>query len=150
MKAQMTIEFIIAAVVFFSIVLYVVVYLNSGLSEYREDFSVNDLQSRVIQISDFLVHDRVVGVSGGYPVLSTARIDSLNRSCNDDYPELLSMLDLKHRRIRVEINNTETGEVLMDCLEGFVMPKKATKVSMMRFGVLDASGETAVMSLWVW
>lgn len=144
----MTIEYVIAAVVFFSIVLYVVGFLNSNISEYREDFRVNDLQSRAVQISDLLVHNRGVGISGGYPFISNSSLYSLNETCKNSYPGLLEQFDLIHKRIRIQINESETGNIMVDC--GPAMPEKATKATMTRFGILDVTNEIITISLWVW
>lgn len=146
----MTIEFIIAAVIFFSILLYVIIHMNSGLSEYREDFYVNEIQSKAVQISDLLVHNEGIGISGGYPVISGSRISSLDAVCRNDYSYagLLETLDLKHRRIKIQVNESGTGIVLLDC--GPDMPEKATNAGMTRFGLLDTTNEAVIISLWIW
>lgn len=150
MKAQMTIEFVVAAVLFFSLILYIMLYLNSSISEYREEFYVDELQSRAIQISDMLLHDNVVGVSGGYPVISLSRINSLQQRCDNYYPNLLSDLDLRHHRIKIQINESDTGNAILDCPSVISIPEMATKVSVMRFGVLDTTNEAAIVNLWIW
>ena len=150
MKAQMTIEFIVAAVIFFSLILYIMVFLNTSLSEYREEFYVNDLQSRAIQISDILVHDRMVGVSGGYPVINTTRLDELQLVCDNQYPNLLRSLDLMHHRIKIQVNESGGGDIILDCPAVINIPEMATKVGMMRFGVLNTTNETVRLDLWIW
>jgi hypothetical protein len=150
MKAQMAIEFVVAAVIFFSLILYVLTFMNSSISEYRDEFYVNDLQSRVIQISELLVHDSVVGISGGYPVVSSSRINSLQQRCDDSYPNLLVDLDLRHHRIKIQVNESDTGNAILDCPGVISRPETATKVSIMRFGVLDTTNEAVILNLWVW
>lgn len=146
----MTIEFVIAAVIFFSLLLYVVLHLNSGFSEYREDFSTSDIWSRAVQVSDLLVHNRDLGISGGYPVISNSSLHSLNETCKDRYSyiKFLDDLDLKHRRVKIQVNESLTGNSLLDC--GPEIPEKATNAGITRFGLLDTTNEPVIISLWVW
>lgn len=146
----MTFEFVIAAVIFFSLVLYTMIYLNSALSEYRGEFYVNDLQSRAIQISDLLLHNREIGISAGYPYINSSRVNSLSMICNNNYPDFLMDFDLRNHRIKIEINESDTGNIILDCPSIISIPPKVTKVNMMRFGVLDTTNKTAILNLWIW
>ena len=146
----MTFEFIVAAIVFFSLILYIMVFLNSTLSEYREEFYVNDLQSRVMKISDLLLHNKDVGISGGYPVINTALVDSLQQTCDNNYPSLLRALDITDHRIRIQINKSRSGDIILDCPSVISIPGSATKVGVTRFGVLNTTNEMVIINLLMW
>ncbi len=150
MKAQMTIEFVISAVVFFSIVLYVLIFLNSSISEYREESYANGLQSMAMQISDLLVHNRAVGLSGGYPVINTTLIDKLQERCDNSYHELLGDLEIEHHRIRIRISESDTGGIILDCPSGISITELATKAGVTRLGVLNGTNQGVTVDLLIW
>jgi hypothetical protein len=167
MKGQMVFEFVIAAVVFFGIVLYVINYLNTEMVTYSSDYFTNELESKAVQISELLVHNPgeweslpvgnawVLGLAAEeWPVLDDEKISNLGLLCKEDYDGVLELLDMEvstpygRRLMKAMINITEVGteSVIMEC--GYE-PVDVTFVSINRFAVTE-NGKTVKMAVAVW
>jgi hypothetical protein len=131
-KGQMVFEFMIAAVLFFSIVIYVISYLNTNVDAYATEYYLNDLENKAVQISELLVHNRgywesdipyMIGAEKEWPVLNRTRIADINRTCNEDYVNFLRRLDLEEinfygtrlYKVRIVIDDLDGETNLMDC-----------------------------------
>ena len=122
----------VAMVVFFGIVLYVLNSLNASVSGYSTDFLSETMESKANQIGELIVLNKgnwsasgglvLAGVAEDWPVLNRTKIFWLNVSCNNDYPGFLSNLGLSSRNgLKVVINETKpdgTVSSLADCPAG--------------------------------
>lgn len=169
-KGQMVFEFIIAAVLFFTIILYVINYLNVNVSAFSSGFYVDDLESKAVQISELLVHNKgkwtgvtpvVVGLAEEWPVLNSTKIQWLNNSCSDaaGYIDLLGKFDLVEKPyliekprydMKIHIKN-ETGALLLDCASPYRrdLPQNISVANMERFAVSEY-GSVLIIDVWVW
>ena len=118
MKGQSVLEFIIAAVFFFAIILYALSYLNNTVWAFDKDHYSNFLDSRSTQISEILLTSKGVwdsdvpkalGLAVEWPVLNSTKISWLNKSCHSDYQNLMRKLDIDPNRHSVDINIVEEG-----------------------------------------
>ena len=152
MKGQMVFEFIIATVLFFSIVFYVLNFLNTQTEIYSADYLTNELQSKGFQISEMLVHNQgiwyddgsasVIGLSNKWPILNSTKINMLEDYCLNHYDELLEKLDMematpygtRFMKIVIEINETGTENEIMKC--GYE-PQNITVVRVERYGITE-------------
>lgn len=132
MKGQMIFEFVIAAVLFFGIIVYAINILNVESSIYSSDYIIAELENKAMQVSELLMHDPgiwygdvisapgdvradVIGLSNGWPVLNSTKIKLLRQYCLNDYNDLLDHLDTKmttpfgdrNMKVVIEINETE-------------------------------------------
>jgi len=97
-KGQMVFQFIIAAVIFFAIVLYTLNFLNSNVNSYWNDMFVNELENKAVSVSEVLVKSR--GVWDGNTPKSIGLVD-------DDYMWPVLKLD----KIKNFINFCFSGSV---------------------------------------
>ena len=166
MKGQMIFEFIIAAVVFFGIIFYVITYLNMQTSIYSGDYYENELENKAVQISELLVHNpgtwlalpngpvHVIGLADEWPVLNDDKMRNLGLLCNENYDYFLDLLDTElstpygNRLMKVMINitNIDTGQQLMGC--GYE-PENTTVVKVNRYGITK-TGNIVKIVVGVW
>jgi hypothetical protein len=84
-KGQMIFEFIIAAVVLFSIIVYTLTYVNGEVSLFSGNFRSDRMESKVIRLSESLLnpysHHNIVDK---WPILDHDKILLFNNTCNND------------------------------------------------------------------
>lgn len=161
MKGQMVFEFIIAAVLFFAVILYVVNYLNTAVYGFSADFYTDSLHTTALQISELLLKNQgilesgvpvVVGLASdsGWPVLSSAKIGYLKDYCESSYTELVHQkLGLEaNKNMAINITQPHSASPIMDC-KGAVIPEGVTIAHIKRF-VLSESNEVLTIDVWVW
>lgn len=164
MKGQAIFEFIVAAVLFFGIIFYVINYLNFQMSAFSNDYFNNELENKAVQISELLVHNPgvwhvdgtpdVVGLSDRWPVLNNSKVNMLDEYCGVSYTQLMEKLDMEttfpySRRLMkamIEINETGTNRNLLRC---GTEPENITVIKVSRYCVTE-SGSVARMYVAVW
>jgi hypothetical protein len=147
MKGQMVFEFIVAAVIFIGVVLYVVLLLNSTISSYTGDYSKNALNEKALRISEILVHSQGVwepvagssptmyrpiqaGIASDWPVLNDTEIRYLASYCTVDYGKsgLVDLFGIGGETLAegvgIKISNSTNGSIL-DCSTGTVVLEHA-------------------------
>lgn len=168
-KGQMIFEFVVAAVLFFGIVLYIMSYLSASMATFTEDFYVNSLHSKAMVASELMVRSQgnwsgstpvSVGLAGTYPVLDSAKMSGLQSYCSaqSGYLDVLDRLNLmetpfslagsgRHFNMYVEINETG-GSPRMVCGRP---PGGATFAGVTRVALSDDSpGKALLLRLMVW
>ena len=159
MRGQFVFEFLIAGLIFFTIVVYTISYLNVNVSDFKSKFYHNRLQSKAIQISEVLM--------GGGSYLSIADSSEFNLTkiqefnityCNlseiSTYQNLVNDLHLKEKtvygvfsdNIKIYLYLLSPIEILLDC--GPMIPRNITKAEVGRVGVFN--GEMAKLEVVVW
>jgi hypothetical protein len=132
MKAQLIFEFMIAVVIFFGIVLYVMNYLNGTMAGYSGEFFSESMKSKSGQIGEMLVMNQgnwtpsgglvVAGLADGWPVLNRTKINWMNAYCNNNYQAFTDNLEISPRnRLKIVVNETRpdgTVSSLADCPSG--------------------------------
>jgi len=109
-KGQAVFEFIVVAILFFSIVFYVIIFLDNSVSNYSAGSQFNSLEAKAMEISEYLVH---VNLTKKWPVISYESVNQLDEACNDDYIGLLGRFDAGNKRVKLQVN--DGAEVLLDC-----------------------------------
>jgi hypothetical protein len=162
MKGQMIFEFIIAAVLFFAIVFYIINVLGVNVSSFSSSSQLDVFQSKALQISEMLVSSKgvwngvepaVVGLVKDAPVLDSEKIQNFNITCRMNYAGLKEKLGLKeylyedvekeyNAKIRIYKNQTE----IVDC-GPYEPPKERGGVK--RFALSD-DGEIITVRVEVW
>lgn len=162
MKAQMIFEFIIAIVIFFTIVFYIINVLNVNIESFSSRSRHDVLQTKALEISELLVSNKgiwngsipiVLGLVKNRSVLDSKKIIDFNTTCNMDYNKLKGMLGLKERvyedlekgyEIRVTIYKNQSK--IVEC--GPFKPPK-DKAYIKRFA-LSENGDllTIVVEIW--
>ena len=125
-KGQMIFEFMVAAVLFFGIIIYVLSMLSASMASYGTDAYSNALHSRAFAVSELLVASEgnwsgsvpiSIGLALDYPVLSTTKMNDFDTYCQNNYLAVLNKLNLletpyflrgsgKTYNIFIEINET--------------------------------------------
>lgn len=162
-KGQMIIEFVIAAIFFFAIIVYVITYLGSNMTTFSSDFYKNELESRVVQISELLIHNEglwntsspiIIGLAKKWPVLDYDKIERLDGYCNgpiDNYKYLLRNLDLSSPipgyNVKILVKNE--SDTILDCRSGMIIPRTEIAARVER-AVLGENDETLSLTVWVW
>jgi len=117
MKGQAVFEFVVAAVLFFGIIFYVINFLSTSFYAHELQSHANNMESNSLEIAEFLVH---IKLAKEWPVLSYDSIDDFNGTCNNDYVGVLEKFDLGENKLKIKIN--EGGRVLLDCLDDMTVP----------------------------
>ncbi len=155
-KGQLVFEFLIAAVFFFYIVLYVLNYLNTAAVVFANDFYVNSLEFKALHTSELMLHNKgvwdggspyVLGLAEEWPVLNSTSIQYLDAYCGSSYVSLVGMLGINQslgHGIRIEANDT-SGSIL-DCGQ---LPEGLVNVRIDRLA-LSETGDVIRFSVLVW
>jgi hypothetical protein len=135
-KGQMVFEFAVAALLFFSIMFFIITYLNQNVRSFSSDAYLEILQSKAFQISDMLLRNpgiwvnqepRVIGLEKDWPVLDGEKIIWFSNYCDSSggYDSLKGLLGLKeimydfdtgeNRNFNVTITDIESSAVLANC-----------------------------------
>jgi len=155
MKGQMVFEFVIAALILFTIVVYVINFLASAMGAYHSRFSGSFLESKAIQISEVLMNDPVEGLSYEWPQLDAEKMADFDAGCQDvdSYIALIGDFGLVenepfeiYHHMSIMVNSTD-GTSYVDC--GRTPPEMMTRSVVTRFGVLP-SGGLATIQVMVW
>ena len=162
-KGQMIFEFLVASVIFFAVIFYLINYLGVAVNTFSGNFYSDNLQNKALQISEFLVRFNLS--EGGWPVLSSARMNSFRNdygcSAPDPckaagYGDLLLALDLDEKsgmieglnyNVNITINDTSTGNFVLDC--GCSVPENVGTGEVRRFA-LDESGDILILDVRIW
>jgi hypothetical protein len=154
MKGQMVFEFIIAAMILFAIVIYIINYISYAAGIYHSDFISSYLESRALQVSEVLMSDPEKGLVTEWPLLSQGRMSSFNVTCNQKYLELLDNFGLREQlpysktyHLSVLVVSS-SGKKYVDC--GRTPPEKVTSAMVTRFGMLPSRRELAMVEVAVW
>jgi hypothetical protein len=118
-SGQAVFEFIIAAVLFFAVIFYIINYLDTSVTNYSAGSQFNLLEAKTAEISEYLVY---VNLTEEWPLLSYTNIADLDWACNDDYSGLLKRFDLGERKFKLQVN--EGPKLLLDCERTRVVPDK--------------------------
>ncbi len=133
-KGQMIFEFMVAAVLFFGIVLYIMSYLSASMASFSDDFHVNTLHSKAFAASELLVHTKgawsgsvpvSMGLMKEYPMLDGTKMGYMGSYCQGNYRDVQEALGLvdtplfmsgaeRRYNVRIEINETD-GTPRMQC-----------------------------------
>lgn len=161
MKGQLVFEFIVAAVLFIGIVIFVLNTLNSNVAQFTGSYFSQSLEHKALIASEALVKTRsgIVGLAESWPVLNSSKIQALQAFCNDplNYTDFLMKLNLEEKPgfgtydARLIINNTKTGATLLDCkppLSPF-LPSSVSSTHLKRFAILNNSDPVEVI-IWIW
>jgi hypothetical protein len=117
-KGQAVFEFIVAAILFFAIIFYIITFLDSSISNYSAGSQANSLEAKAMEVSEYLVH---VNLTGGWPVISYDSINRLDDACNDDYTGMLDRFDAGNKRVKLQIN--DGANMLLDCERARMVPE---------------------------
>jgi len=114
MKGQAVFEFVVAAMLFFVIIFYMLSFLSTTVSSYRSGFGINRLEAKAIDVSDALVR---INLTEKYPVLSYGRIGYLDGYCahGDNYVRLLSRFGIYWTGGGMRISVKEGRKTILDC-----------------------------------
>ncbi len=155
MKGQMVFEFVIAALILFTIIIYVLNFLSSMMGVYHARFVGSSLESKAIQVSEVLMNDPVEGLSQEWPRLDGEKMSDFDAECQDadGYMALIKQFGLvenepfeMYHHMNIMVNATD-GTGYVNC--GRTPPARMTRSVVTRFGILP-SGGLATVQVMVW
>jgi hypothetical protein len=151
----MVFEFIVAAVIFLAIIMYVINSLNLTVYLYGNEYQTNTLESRAIGMSETLVKNPGVwdnrtpvspGLAVEWPVLNLTRIGWLDSYCRNNYTGLAKTIgvgpDLHGFRIEV----TEDEALIMECGQ---LARGRVNAVVERIAISE-SGSLLRVTVWTW
>jgi hypothetical protein len=140
MKGQLIFEFVIAAFILFSIILFTINNLSISMYTYHTTFNSNFMESKAMQISEVLMNDPVNGIVSEWPLLSTQKMADFNDTCFYDYIGVLTNFSVIENypytnlhHMHIIVNGTD-GEIYVDC--GRVSLENRTSSMVTRFGFI--------------
>ncbi|MBN2101841.1 MAG: hypothetical protein JW716_03145 [Candidatus Aenigmarchaeota archaeon] len=94
-KGQTVFEFILAAIVLFSIIIYTLTYVGGEVSLFSNSFDSDKMESKIVQVSEALLNPySKYSISDEWPVFNRNKMIIFNNTCNGNYPTLLNDLQL--------------------------------------------------------
>jgi hypothetical protein len=152
LKGQLVFEFVIAAVIMFSIIVYSISFLNNRMDAYHTGFVSNSMESKAVKVTSMLLNQGC-GIVGEWPMLDSGRCALLESECENDYDSVLARFGLERRvsydrpvHLQISIEGLG-GASYMTC--GNSPPERVSKVAVTRF-VLLPSREIARLRVTVW
>jgi len=135
MKGQLVFEFLIAVMVFFGVLVYVINYLSTSFYTTRQEFASNSLESKAFSIGELLVLNKgnwsngvpaVAGLAEDWPVLNSSKIQWLQTYCVGNYGGLTRNLGIEERNsLRIVVNESGNPAGLVDCGPKIAWPARA-------------------------
>ncbi len=159
-KGQLIVEFLIAAVLFFIILLAVLASVNTQAARFSATAADAALQAAAFRVSDQLLRSQGVwnfsapavssiGLAKGPGTLEQRKLDTLQGICNTDYATVLRLLDLGERPYasqRIHILVTNSSSTILDCGPAVTAEKPALAERI----ALQENGAAAKLLVWVW
>jgi len=174
-KGQLVFEFLVAVLIFFGILFYVLNYLGSSVSSYREAYASESMGGLSYKIGELLAMNKgnwtgasprmvpgVLGLAEDWPVLNYSKIQSLQWYCNnrpeyyDDLKRKLSLGEERNFGIVINEINRSGGIVnMVNCPQDEItcscrIPKAIRRSEVKMYGVLDTNGNVIVIYSHVW
>lgn len=156
MKGQMVFEFIIAGLIFFTIIIYSINYLNFNVSDFRSKFYQSRLQSKAFQVSEILMSEKTeISLMSGNS-FNHSKIGTFNTTyCGDaNYKKLAAAFYMYETAsfgilpndLRIELSVPASGLVLLEC--GPRMPRNVTKAEIGRIGLYGGNVTRLGVTVW--
>jgi hypothetical protein len=154
-------EFIVAVLVFFSIIFFILNYLGAAVQSYDTGFFQEDMESKASQISELMVMNKgvwieaepvVLGLSRDWPVLNSTKIQWLSVYCSypANYTKLMNSLGVHPRSmVKIQVNGTRADGSPYELATCNIREPVGSKVESKRFA-LNESGGTVVVSVKIW
>jgi hypothetical protein len=130
MKGQMIFEFVVAAMIFFGVLFYIISLLNDNVRTFSTDSFEDSMHTKVLQISEHVLHSKGnwdgvepdIGLAKHWPVLSYEKIEKFSSYCDENYHSLVEMLGLVETyyaigtlRHNIKIEIDDNGNVILNC-----------------------------------
>ena len=157
MKGQMVFEFVVAAVLFIGIVVFVMNILNANVAAFTNDYYKASMDAKAVAASESLL--RGPDGLGKWPVIETGKAASFEAWCNTaaNYTAELTRFGLTDKPyngtydVRIIIKEIDSGTVRMDCRPqvGPIMPGEVSGANVRRLGIMD-TGEIVEINFWIW
>ena len=161
-KGQTVFEFILAAIVLFSIIIYTLTYVGSEVSLFTNNFNSDRMESKIIQISESLLNPYSKNnIVDKWPVFDHNKMMIFDNNCTGNYAALLNELELYetdplgtqhniHMRVRGEILS-QPPLTIIDCGRLPIDLVNRPKVfEIKRVGIDSSNGNPVELKIWLW
>ena len=161
-KGQTVFEFILAALVLFSIIIYALSYTGDEVSFFTNNFDSDKMESKVIQLSESLLNPfSDYSIAEEWPVFNRSKMNAFNNICNNNYPTLLNDSELYetdplggqhniHLMVRADVLTQPVTNVI-DCgrrPDDLVERPKVFEIK--RIGIDSQTGKPVELKIWIW
>ncbi len=161
-KGQTVFEFILAALVLFSIIIYTLTFVGSEVSIFTNNFDSDKTESKVIQVSEALLNPySKYNIVDEWPIFNRNKMIMFENNCTGNYPAVLTDLQLYetdplgfphniHTKIRADVL-TSPPVTVIDCgsLPGdFVNRTRVFEIK--RVGIDSVTSSPVELKIWIW
>ncbi len=167
MKGQFIFEFIVAALMFFMIILFAINYLNINVSDFEGRFYKDEIQSKALWVSEVLTNPSSnITLVDEWPYFNSTKISDFNDTycVSNGNPDKVKFDTLKRRlniernddlgkrllsmRIIIVTNATDFSDPKIDC--GQKENEFWWESEVQRIGMMDGpGGEIVVMKIFI-
>ena len=161
----MVFEFLVAAIVFFSIMFYIINFVSASFTDSSSTAYTDSLNSKAMQISELLMHTEgtwtptltSLGLEHEWPLIANNKINSLNQECTANPTLVKQLLGLTEARYDREYNynitmKTVSGASLLNC--GSKRTQMASghskRIGVLYFPSTGTTGDEVVLDVFVW
>jgi len=146
MKGQLIFQFIIAAIIFFAIIIYTINFLNIKAGYYADTMFTNDLEMKLLTISEVLTKNTL---SENWPVLDANKINDFISDCNQHKDDVYRRLGIENYNFKISITSSKITNFNYECGDN---PSGVNVAHIKRYAVVDWNGEIkpVSMEMWLW
>ncbi len=152
-KGQVVFEFIIAALIVFSIIFYSINFISGDFGLRHNRFMSDRLESNALRVSDMLLSNHQNGIIGTWPRLDAVKMAAFDAECDANYIDMLPKLGLKEgapyvNYIQMNIQVADSSSYVT-C--GRTPPDEIGKATVTRYAVSPSPSNeisTIVVTLW--
>lgn len=167
MKGQLSIDFIVALIVFISFSFYLAFQTFSIVPTYLQEAKLQQIRSEAFQISMLLVNDmglpqnwesrkldeiERVGLSGSLArtnIVSLQKLDALQKICSsDERDELFKKLFATNLTISILVFDRIDGDILLDCIPASPSPPVIVATASRIVSFTDGTYGELVLQVW--
>ena len=151
MKGLFVHQFVIAGVLFFTMLLFILNQMDSDTRSFQSNLYLDRLNLKLLQISEIIMSSTDNGLLDHYPVFDEKKVENFFDSCSKSPEFLSSIFDLQERTYYGVRNHhlriiLRTGYGEFSC--GKYVPKYVTKAEIRRFGIYK--GKDANLTIVIW
>lgn len=158
-KGQLNIQYLIAFVLFVTVVIYLVFQISNTIPEYKTKSRKNNLKTEAFRLSEILIKTeghpknwspsnvRRLGLIVEPYYFNETKVNYLKDMCKNDYQKLRNLMNIgKKDNPSEDFRIIFSNGIMFSC--GKRTPKGISSVLVERYGYLN--GKTATLKLRIW
>jgi len=161
-KGQTVFEFILAAIVLFSIIIYTLTFVGGEVSLFSDNFDSDRMESKIIQVSESIINPHSkYSIVYEWPVFDRNKMIIFNNNCNGDYVSLLNGLGLYktdplggqhniHLMVRADVLTQPITTVIECGRRPDDLVERPRVFEIKRIGIDSQTGYPVELKIWLW